>query len=560
MTNATPSTLTKNEVLKLNDPTLGGTLGETMLKQELDRFSEDDEQFMKFHGIYQQDDRDLRKSGKKYLFMIRARIPGGIVPAAQYLVFDKLSTLHGNDTLRITSRQSFQWHGVVKKGLGPLIKGLNDALVTTIAACGDVNRNVMAPPTPATSPLAERVLEDSLRVNEALLPQTRAYQEIWINGQPLKLSDEEKKSYEDPLYGKQYLPRKFKIGFAIPPLNDTDVFTHCLGLIAVADPSDPTRLLGYNLLVGGGQGMSHGNAETFPRLADVLGYIPAERLVEAAKAVLIAFRDLGDRSNRKHARLKYVLADHGPEWFRTELEKRAGFKLEEARPFSFERQGDLFGWHRQSDGRWFLGLYVETGRVRDHQERRLKTALRRIAELYAPEYRLTSAQNLIVTQVSPENKDAITALLAEHGIPVENQAGAARRSSMACVSLPTCSPALAESERALPGILDRLEAVLAELGLSDEEIIVRITGCPNGCARPYMAEIAFVGRAPGKYNILLGGNGPSTRLNREFRASVKIDELINELRPVLTRWKNERLPRERLGDFVARVIWAENAA
>ncbi|MBI5381550.1 MAG: NADPH-dependent assimilatory sulfite reductase hemoprotein subunit [Opitutae bacterium] len=560
MSTAEKHLLSKNELLKINDPTLGGTIGETLLNPDTDRFSEDDEQFLKFHGVYQQDDRDKRKTGKQYIFLIRARIPGGIVPPAQYLAFDKLSQLHGNDTLRITSRQSFQWHGVVKKGLGPLMKGLNEVLCTTLAACGDVNRNVMAPPTPATSPLVERVLEDARRVSEALLPQTRAYHEIWINGAPLQLNTEEKQAFVDPLYGKQYLPRKFKVAFAIPPLNDTDVFTNCLGFVAVADPTNPARLLGYNVLVGGGQGMSHGNAETYPRVADTLGFVAPEHLLDVAKAVLTTFRDFGDRANRKHARLKYVLAERGVAWFRREVEHRMGFALSSAIVVSFQRQGDLFGWHRQSDGRWFLGLYVETGRIRDTAQRQLKTALRRIVSTHEPEIRLTPSQNLLLANVPAERKDAITALLSEHGIPVENQAAAVRRASMACVSLPTCGLALAESERALPGILDRLEALLAELNLVDEEIVVRITGCPNGCARPYMAELAFVGRAPGKYNVLLGGNVASTRLNREYRASVKTEDLINELRPVFTRWKNERLPGERLGDWVARVLWKETPA
>lgn len=544
----------KNEILKHNDPTLAGTIAETLANPDADRFSEDDEQFIKFHGLYQQDDRDLRKTGKKWLVMARARIPGGFVPAAQYLAFDRLATAHGNDTLRITSRQSFQWHGVVKRQLGPLMKGLHDALCTTLAACGDVNRNVMAPPTPATSPLVEAVHADARRVNDALLPATRAYHEIWIDGQSLKLTPEQKQAYSDPLYGRQYLPRKFKVAFAIPPLNDTDVYSNCLGFVAVGDPASPDRVLGYNVLVGGGLGMSHGNPDTYPRVADVLGFVPADRLIETARAVLAAYRDSGDRSNRKHARLKYIIAERGVDWFRGEVESRAGFRLEAARAFRFDRQGDLFGWHRQSDGRWFLGLYVESGRIRDTDTRPFKTALRRVVERYATEIRLTPSQNLLIVNVPDSDRAGITALLAEHGIPVENQAAAVRRASMACVSLPTCGLALAESERALPGFLDRFEQILGELGLADEEITIRITGCPNGCARPYLAEIGFVGRAPGKYNLYLGGNFASTRLNREYRASLKVDDLFVELRTLLTRWRNERLPGERFGDFADRAI------
>lgn len=557
MSENTPAPVNKNEVLKQNDPTLSGTLAETLANPALACFSSDDEQFLKFHGIYQQDDRDKRKTGKQYIMMIRARIPGGIIPPDQYLAFDDLSEKYGNQTLRITSRQSFQWHGVVKDKLGPLMKGLNDALCTTVAACGDVNRNVMAPATPATSVLVERVLEDARRVDAALKPVTEAYHSIWIDGEPLKLQPEEKKQFEDPLYGKTYLPRKFKIAFAIPPLNDTDVFTNCLGFVAIPDPAEPTRVLGYNLLCGGGLGMSHGNKETFPRTADVLGFFAPEEIVNVAKAVLTAYRDSGDRTNRKHARLKYVLEERGADWFRGEVEQRAGLRLAPARPMNFTKQGDLFGWHQQSDGNWFLGLYVETGRIKDTPQRQLKTALRRIVAKFRTETRLTPSQNLLLAGVPAGQKDGITALLAEHGIPVENQAGAIRRASMACPSMPTCGLGLAESERYLPGLLEKIEGLLAELGLADEEIIIRMTGCPNGCARPYMAEIGFVGKAPNKYNIYLGGNAGTTRLNREYRASVKSDDILNELRPPLTRWKNERLPGERFGDFCSRIVLPE---
>jgi len=547
------SSLSKEEAIKGSDPTLGGTIAENLANPELDRFSGDDLQFLKFHGIYQQDDRDRRKTGKHYMFMIRARLTGGIVPAEQYLAFDDLSDRYANGTLRITSRQSFQWHGVVKSGLGPLMKGLNDALCVTIAACGDVNRNVMAPPTPSRSALVDQVQADARRVSDALLPQTRAYHEIWVNGTQLQLNAEEKQGFEDPLYGRTYLPRKFKVAFAIPPLNDTDIFANCLGFVAIADPANPDRLLGYNLLCGGGLGMSHGNLQTFPRAADVLGFFPADRIVDVARAVVLAYRDSGDRTNRKHARLKYVLADRGADWFRAEVEQRAGFALEPAREARFGRQGDLFGWHRQSDGRWFLGLYVETGRIQDSGTRRLKSALRRIAAEQQPEFRLTPSQNLILANVPEDRRDGITATLAEHGIPVENQARAVRAASMACPSMPTCGLALAESERVFPELLDTLERLLAELELGDEEIVVRMTGCPNGCARPYLAEIGFVGRSPGKYNIYLGGNAGSTRLNREYRASVRFEDIADELRPVLARWKAERLPGERLGDFAERV-------
>jgi len=590
---ATPA-LAKNELLKQRDPTLAGDLAATLANPEAARFSEDDEQFIKFHGIYQQDDRDKRKTGKEYIFMVRNRVPGGVVPPAQYLAFDDLATRFGNNTLRITSRQAFQWHGVVKQGLGRLMRGIHDALSTTQAACGDVARNVMAPSTPSTSALVDEVLADAALVSRELLPTAMAYHQIWVDGTELNLvgppdagprvtlgadgqpltapppAEGEGVSKcgagprgapkEDPLYGRTYLPRKFKTAFAIPPLNDTDVFTNCLGFVAIADPENPARVLGYNLLAGGGLGMSHGNKETYPRVADVLGFFLRARLVDVAKAVLVAYRDHGDRTNRKHARLKYVLEEKGAAWFRAEVEARAGFALEAARPMHFTRQGDLFGWHRQSDGRWFLGLYVEAGRVKDTPQRQLKTALRRIVQKYGVEVRLTPSQNLLLAHVPEAARAEITALLAEHGVPVENQAAAVRRASMACPSMPTCGLGLAESERALPGILDDFERELAALGLADEEIIVRMTGCPNGCARPYMAEIGFVGRAPNKYNVYLGGDEASLRLNREYRASVKREDLFKELSPVLRRWRDERLPGERFGNFAQRVILPEQAA
>lgn len=546
--------LSHNEILKINDPTLGGTIAETLADSEADRFSDDDTQFLKFHGIYQQDDRDVRKTGKHFMFMVRGRIPGGIVPPDLYLLYDKLSSDYANNTLRITSRQSFQFHGIVKEGLGKLMKGINDKLSDTLAACGDVNRNVMAPTTPAISPLISRMQEDAAKLSTALLPVTKAYHQIWVEGTPLKLTSEEKQSFEDPLYGKQYLPRKFKAAFAFPPLNDVDIFTNCLGFVAIVENGE---LTGYNLLAGGGLGMSHGNAETFPRKADVIGFLTPDQLVDVGRAVLTIHRDFGDRTNRKHARLKYVLEDRGVEWFREELGKRLGAPLPAPKPFAFEKQGDLFGWSDQTDGKKFLGLHVTTGRVKDEGSRRLKTALRLIVEKYRLEMRLTPSQNLILANVDPAQQDEITAILAEHGVAVENQATPLHAQSMACPALPTCGLALAESERYLPSLIDEIEEALKQTGLEGEEIVVRMTGCPNGCARPYMAEIGFVGRAPNKYQIYLGGNGTSTRLNRLYKQSIKTDQILEELKPLFERFKAERQAGERFGDFCDRVVLPE---
>jgi sulfite reductase (NADPH) hemoprotein beta-component len=554
---AFPAKPSRNEGLKENCPSLAGTIGATLANSATDRFSDDDYEFLKFHGIYQQDDRDKRKVAKQYIFMVRGRLPGGVVKPEHYLTFDRLATQYGNQTLRITSRQGFQFHGIVKSGLGPLMRGINDALATTLAACGDVNRNVMAPPTPATSALVAQVQEDARRVSNALLPQTRAYHQIWVEGVELNLQDEHARNYVDPLYGKTYLPRKFKTAFAIPPLNDIDVFTNCLGFVAIAEEG---RLAGYNLLAGGGLGMSHGNVQTYPRVADVIGFFPPARLVGVAKAVLTVHRDFGDRTNRKHARLKYVLEEKGVEWFRNEVEERAGFKLESTRPFEFTRQGDLFGWHQQFDGNQFLGLYVETGRIKDTEAHRLKSALREIVEQFGTEIRLTPSQNLILANVKPADREPITRTLAQNGVAVDNQASVIRRASMACPALPTCGLALAESERLMPDLLTRIERLLEETGLQDEEIIIRMTGCPNGCARPFMSEIGFVGKAPGKYQIYLGGNEASTRLNRLYKDTVKNEDIVNELRPLFTRFAAERIGAERFGDFCGRVVLKETPA
>jgi sulfite reductase (NADPH) hemoprotein beta-component len=545
----------KNEVLKENDPILAGNIAATMADPAADRFSEDDQQFIKFHGIYQQDDRDLRKIAKKYMMMIRARIPGGVMTAAQWITFDQLATQYGNNTLRLTTRQSIQFHGVLLSGLGALIKKINESLLSTLAACGDVNRNVTASPTPAYTKARELVFADSVRVADALAPQTPAYHSIWIEGVQLKLDDPANRQFEDPLYGRTYLPRKFKVGFVIPPVNDIDIFTNDLGFIAVVEDD---RLVGYNLTVGGGMGRSHGNVQTFPRLADVVGFLPPDRLIDVAKAVLTIHRDFGDRTNRKHARLKYVVEERGTAWVYDEVNRRTNGALTAIRRFEFTSTGDLYGWHRAIDGSLFLTLFVETGRIKDVAGHAQKTALRQVAEKFPHlEFRISANQNVILANVPPADREPVTALLAAHGVKVDRQASVLHAASMACPSMPTCGLGLAESERMLPALLDRIEKLGGELGLGGEEIIIRSTGCPNGCARPYMAEIAFVGKAPGRYQLWLGGNAAGTRLNRVFRDTVKDADIETELRPVLTRWKNERLPGERFGDFCSRVVLPE---
>jgi sulfite reductase (NADPH) hemoprotein beta-component len=554
----TPIKLTHNEDIKDAIPTLAGTIASTIADGATDHFSEDDNQFLKFHGSYQQDDRDLRKTGKKYIMMVRGRIPGGVMTSNQWCVFDELATQYANNTLRITTRQSIQFHGIIKSGLRPLVKKINESLLSTLAACGDVNRNVLAPPTPAYTKAREQVFADCYRVAMELAPKTPAYHSIWIDGVQLKLDDEKNKTFVDPLYGKTYLPRKFKTAFVIPPVNDLDILTNDIGFIAVVEND---QLVGYNLAVGGGMGRSHGNVQTFPRLADVIGFMTPDKLVDVAKAVLTIHRDFGDRTDRKHARLKYVVAEKGADWTREEIEKRAGMKFTTTKPYKFTTTSDLYGWHKQVNGGWFLTLFVETGRVKDAGEHRQKTALRQVAEKFpGTEFRLTANQNIILANIPETDKAAINSLLISHGVKTEKQASLLHSAAMACPALPTCGLALAESERMLPGLIDRIEKLCGELGLSEEEIIIRSTGCPNGCARPYMAEIAFVGKAPGRYQLWLGGDTAGTRLNRIWKDVVKDPEIENELRPLLTRFAKERNTGERFGDWCARVLWQEQTA
>jgi sulfite reductase (NADPH) hemoprotein beta-component len=554
ITASEPERLSRNEGLKERNPLLSGTIAQALSDPATDHFSDDDYEFLKFHGVYQQDDRDKRKTGKHYMLMVRTKFPGGVLSANQYLACDQLAGEYGNGTLRITTRQDFQFHGILKSNLRATIQRLNDALITTIAACGDVERNVMAPPTPATSPVVDEVLATARALSNKLAPATPAYHTIWLEGKELDLASESNRDFVDPLYGKRYLPRKFKTAFAIPPLNDIDIFTNDLGFIVIAEEG---QIRGYNVMAGGGMGMSHGNPQTFPRLADVIGFVEPKHLETVTKAVITIHRDFGDRTNRKHARLKYVMAERGVDWFRAELEQRTGLKLHPARPFAFTRQGDLLGWHQQTNGHYFLGLFVENGRIRDADGYRLRGGLRRVIEQCGPEVRLTPSQNLLLVDVRFEQRAEIDQLLSEHGVFTSNPFSRTRLAAMACPALPTCGLALAESERALPSLLTGIEELMGELGMSQEELIVRMTGCPNGCARPYTAELAFVGKAPNKYQIYLGGNEGSTRLNRLYKDSVKGDDLIAEVRALLTRYLEQRQVGERFGDFCRRVIWTE---
>jgi sulfite reductase (NADPH) hemoprotein beta-component len=550
--------LAVNEVMKINSRHLRGAIASDLADASTGNISEESNQLSKFHGLYMQDDRDIRnilkKEGKEkaFAFMLRVRLPGGRATAKQWIVLDKLVDQIASPSLRLTTRQTFQFHGVLKGNVKKLIKGMHEVLLDSIAACGDVNRNVMAPPNPERDPVQQEVYQHAVAWSEYALPKTRAYHEIYLDEELVAGGEPE----IEPMYGDTYLPRKFKTGFAIPPSNDVDVFSQDLGFIAIAENG---KLAGYNVTVGGGLGMNHGNAETFPRLADVLGFIPADKVNQIAEAVLTTQRDYGDRTNRKHARLKYTIQDRGIEWFRGEVESRSGIIFAPARPFEFTTIEDPHGWHRNADGSWFYGLHILSGRIKDIEGWPMKTALREIAEIHDGDFRLTPSQNVTISGVSDSKKVEIEAIFSKHGLTSENNRSPLRLNALSCVALPTCGLALAESERALPDILKKFESVLDTAGLHDDAISLRVTGCPNGCARPYLAEIGFVGKAPGKYALYLGAKYNGTRLNRLFSPSITIDDAVTLLTPIIKRFALERQKAEGFGDFCDRAILPEDA-
>jgi sulfite reductase beta subunit-like hemoprotein len=551
MSETRPRPESKVEAAKRHGRQLRGTIAET-LASDATHFGHDDVQLLKFHGTYQQDSRDERRGrqaageGKAFSFMVRVAIPAGAVTAGQYLALDAIADRHANGTLRITTRQGFQFHGVLKGDLKPAIAGINQELLTTISACGDVQRNVMGCSAPLgdADHAAVRAVAEALAVE--LRPASRAYHEIWLDGEK-QLSTEP----EEPFYGTQYLPRKFKTAVGLSNDNCVDIWAQDVGLLAIVEHG---RIRGFNLLVGGGLGMTHHKADTTARLAEPLGFIPTAQGVEAVRIVAAIFRDAGNRSDRRHARLKYLLAEWGIERFRDEFRRRAPFELAPAVPLPSLPFHDHLGRHRQADGRWFYGVFVQSGRITDAGGTRLKTALRAIVERYRPGVHLTAQQNLLLTDLDAASLDGVERLLREHGVTPAAELSAARRFSMACPALPTCGLAVAESERAIPAILDEFETELVGLGLRDVPLTIRMTGCPNGCARPYTADIAFVGRSLGLYNVYVGGGLAGDRVVDLLRADVRVEELLPTLRPLLARWAAEREGHEGLGDFYQRIL------
>ncbi len=547
--------LSANEHIKTDSDYLRGTIREGLGTEVTGAFSDDDQQLIKFHGFYQQDDRDLRNERKEqkleplYSFMLRARVPGGVCTPEQWLGVDKIaSELTSSNSIRLTTRQTFQYHGIPKRNLKTIIQGLDREALDSIAACGDVNRNVMCNPNPVESKLHQQAYFWAKKLSDHLLPHTRAYAEIWLDEEKLLSTEDEQPAKVEPVYGKTYLPRKFKMAVAVPPDNDVDVYTNDLGFIAVAQEGE---LVGFNLVASGGMGSTHGEVETFPRLADDFGFIKAEDTIKFAEAVMTVQRDWGNRSNRKRSRLKYTIVDHGFEAFKAEVEKRAGVKFAPKREVVIGDRGDRYGWVKGIDNHWHLTLFIEGGRVKDTQGKLLQTGLREIAKIHKGDFRMTSNQNIIIAKVADEDKAEIEALARKHGL-MGQVITATRGHSIACVALPTCALAMAEAERYFPEFIDHVDALQAKHAIGEQAIVVRMTGCPNGCARPFAAEIGFVGKAPGRYNMYLGASFEGTRLNKMYRENIQEAEILSELDNLFGRYAAERKTGESFGDFTVR--------
>ncbi|WP_346351136.1 assimilatory sulfite reductase (NADPH) hemoprotein subunit [Oceanimonas sp. AH20CE76] len=541
--------LSDNERLKRESNFLRGTITQDLQDPLTGGFNGDNFMLIRFHGMYQQDDRDIRneRTAQKleplHNVMLRARLPGGIIKPEQWLTIDKFAadhTMYGS--IRLTTRQTFQFHGVLKRDIKLMHQTLNKTGIDSIATAGDVNRNVLCTSNPVESELHQQAYEWAKKISEHLLPKTRAYAEIWLDGERLETTDEE------PILGSTYLPRKFKTTVVIPPHNDIDVHANDLNFVAIADNG---KLVGFNVLVGGGLAMTHGDTNTYPRKASDFGYIPLEHTLEVAAAVVTTQRDWGNRSERKNAKTKYTLERVGVDAFKEEVEKRAGIKFEPVRPYEFTSRGDRFGWVEGIDGKHHLTLFIENGRILDYPGKPLKTGMAEIAKVHQGDFRLTANQNLIIAGVPTEQKAEIEALARQYGL-LDDSVSEQRQNSMACVALPTCPLAMAEAERFLPEFVTEIEGVLAKHGVNDDSIIFRVTGCPNGCGRAMLAEIGLVGKAPGRYNLHLGGNREGTRIPRMYKENITDRQILEEIDGLVARWAAEREAGEGFGDFVIR--------
>ncbi|MGF1716096.1 assimilatory sulfite reductase (NADPH) hemoprotein subunit [Photobacterium chitinilyticum] len=542
--------LSDNERLKRESNFLRGTIEGDLQDRITGGFNGDNFQLIRFHGMYQQDDRDIRTERAKQKLeplqnvMLRARMPGGVISPKQWLAIDKFAEEHSlYGSIRLTTRQTFQFHGVLKPNIKLMHQTLNKIGIDSIATAGDVNRNVLCTTNPVESELHQEAYEWAKKISEHLLPKTRAYAEIWLDGEKVETTDEE------PILGSTYLPRKFKTTVVIPPQNDVDIHANDLNFIAIAEEG---KLVGFNVLVGGGLAMTHGDKSTYPRRADDFGFIPLEKTLEVAAAVVTTQRDWGNRSNRKNAKTKYTLDRVGSDVFRAEVEKRAGIAFADSRPYEFTDRGDRIGWVEGIDGKHHLALFIENGRLLDFPGKPLKTGMAEIAKVHKGDFRMTANQNLIVAGVAAKDKGKIEKIARDHGL-IDDGVSEQRKNSMACVSLPTCPLAMAEAERFLPDFVTDVEAVLAKHGLADDDnIILRVTGCPNGCGRAMLAEIGLVGKAPGRYNLHLGGNRNGTRVPKMYRENITVAQIMEEIDSLVARWSQEREDGEGFGDFTIR--------
>lgn len=538
------------EGIKAASNFLRGTLEESLQDGATGTITETDTQLSKFHGIYQQDDRDVREDRRRqklepdHSFMIRARVPGGICTPSQWLALDTIATTWANHSLRLTTRQAFQFHGVLKRNLKQSIRSINDSLMDTIAACGDVNRNVMCTALPQLSSLHTQVYGAATAVSEHLTPNTRAYHEIWLDKKKVGGGED-----REPIYGDVYLPRKFKIAFAIPPHNDVDVLAHDLGFVAT---SVDGQLTGFTVTVGGGMGATHGDRTTYPRLAEAIGWCRPDQAVDVSEAIVTIQRDYGNRENRKHARFKYTVEKLGLAWIREELERRLGYALEPAQAYVFTHNGDDFGWTKSDDGFSHLLLFTQNGRLADTGVARQLTGMREIARVHTGDFRLTPNQNVVIANVFEHQKPVIDELAARHGLDTYKQLSSLRLHSIACVALPTCGQAMAEAERYLPELIGKIEKQLESNQLQEQPITIRMTGCPNGCARPYLAEIGLVGKAPGRFNLHLGAAYDGTRLNRMILENADEAGILAALDNLFKEYRNNRNSGEYLGDYFIR--------
>ncbi len=542
--------LPEAEQIKRDSRYLRGNLRESLANKATGALREEDTHLSKFHGLYQQDDRDLREERRHqklephFQFMLRLRLPGGVLTPNQWLGLDEVAEHFADGSLRLTTRQTFQFHRVFKENLAPLIQHLDKLGLDSRGACGDVNRNVVISVNPHLSASHQTVYETAVQISERLNWRSAAYEEVWLN-QPEKQTEEE----EEPFYTYRYLPRKFKVAIALPPHNDCDVLANDIGLIAIEKEG---KILGYNIAVGGGMGMTYGDRATYPRLATPVGFVPADQVVDACEAIVAIQRDHGCRTNRAHARFKYTLDDYGLDWFGEQFAEVHGQPLEALRDYTLTDSGDRFGWTEDDEGFHHLTLFIPSGRIRDFEHLKLRTALRTIAKIHSGEFRITCNQNLIIARVRGKERSAIQKLVDQYGLDDGSQSTPLARNAISCVAFPTCGLAMAESERYLAELTDKVHALMEDAGIGQEIIQLRVSGCPNGCARPYLGEIALTGKAPGKYNLYLGADTGGRRLNRLYLENIDESQILAELKPLLERFAQERNVGEGFGDFLYR--------